>query len=132
MVKKRILGSEKTSLAGPVFCIGINQYQAALCSVVPFPKKNYLARTTVFISIRQNFKRMLNYLEHISIDPNIRFGKPCIKGTRIAVADILQWLASGMAYEEILEDFPLLKKEDILAALAFAARREQITQIIAA
>lgn len=75
---------------------------------------------------------MHNYLEHISIDPNIRFGKPCIKGTRIAVADILQWLASGMAYEEILEDFPLLKKEDILAALAFAARREQITQIIAA
>ncbi|MCO6476987.1 MAG: DUF433 domain-containing protein [Phaeodactylibacter sp.] len=75
---------------------------------------------------------MQNYLEYISIDPNIRFGKPCIKGTRIAVSDILQWLASDMTYEEILEDFPSLKKEHILAALAFAARREQITQIIAA
>ena len=75
---------------------------------------------------------MQNYLEYISIDPNIRFGKPCIKGTRIAVSDILQWLAPGMTYEEILEDFPSLKKEHILAALAFAARREQITQIIAA
>lgn len=62
---------------------------------------------------------MQNYLEYISINPNIRFGKPRIKGTRIAVSDILQWLASGMTYEEILEDFPSLKKEDILAALAF-------------
>lgn len=75
---------------------------------------------------------MNNFKDYINIDSNIRFGKPCIKGTRIAVSDILQWLASGMSYEEILEDFPLLKKEHILAALAFAARREQITQIIAA
>ena len=81
---------------------------------------------------RQNSRQMDNYQEYISIDANIRFGKPCIKGTRIAVLDILQWLASGMSYEEILEDFPLLKKEHILAALAFAARREQITQVIAA
>ncbi|WP_421947801.1 DUF433 domain-containing protein [Phaeodactylibacter xiamenensis] len=75
---------------------------------------------------------MNNYKEHISIDSNIRFGKPCIKGTRITVSDILGWLASGMSYEEILEDFPLLTKEHLLAALAFAAHREQITQIIAA
>jgi uncharacterized protein (DUF433 family) len=75
---------------------------------------------------------MENYQEFIAINPEIRFGKPCIKGTRIAVLDILQWLASGMSYEEILEDFPLLTKEHILAAIAFAARREQITQIIAA
>ena len=60
---------------------------------------------------------------HIAIDPNIRFGKPCIKGTRIAVVDILQWLASGMSNAEILEDYPLLKEEHILAALAFAANR---------
>ena len=75
---------------------------------------------------------MENYQEYISIDPNIRFGKPCIKGTRIAVQDILQWLASGMTYEDILEDFPSLNKDHILAALAFAARREQITRIVAA
>lgn len=74
---------------------------------------------------------MNNYQEHISIDPDIRFGKPCITGTRISVSDILQWLASGMSYEEILEDFPSLKKEHLLAALSFAAYREQITQIIA-
>ncbi len=75
---------------------------------------------------------MENYQEFIVINPEIRFGKPCIKGTRIAILDILQWLASGMSYEEILEDFPLLTKEHILAAIAFVARREQITKIIAA
>lgn len=74
---------------------------------------------------------MNNFQQFISIDPNIRFGKPCIKGTRIAISDILQWLASGMSYEEILEDFPSLKKEHILVALSFAAHREQITQVIA-
>ena len=69
---------------------------------------------------------------YISINPEIRFGKPCIKGTRIAVVDILQWLASGMTQEEILEDYPSLTKEYILAALAFAANRESIIKIIAA
>jgi uncharacterized protein (DUF433 family) len=69
---------------------------------------------------------------HIVIDPNIRFGKPCIKGTRIAVVDILQWLASGMSKEEILADFPMLKEEHILAALAFAANREAFIKIVAA
>jgi len=71
-------------------------------------------------------------MQHISLNAEIRFGKPCIKGTRIAVSDILIWLASGMSYEEILVDFPQLKQEHILAALAFAANREQISKIIAA
>jgi uncharacterized protein (DUF433 family) len=75
---------------------------------------------------------MQNYLTHIDINPNIRFGKPCIKNTRIAVLDILQWLGSGMSYNEILLDYPLLKEEDILAALQFAAHREQVSKIIAA
>jgi len=57
---------------------------------------------------------------YISINPEIRFGKPCIRGTRIAVADILGWLASGMRFEEILEDFPELEEAHILAALSFA------------
>ena len=68
---------------------------------------------------------------YITIDPEIRFGKPCIKGTRITVADILQWLASGMSHTQILEDYPSLKEEHILAALAFAANRESIIKIIA-
>jgi uncharacterized protein (DUF433 family) len=69
---------------------------------------------------------------YISINPEIRFGKPCIKETRIAVVDILQWLASGMTHEEILNDYPSLTNEHILAALAFAANRESIIKIIAA
>jgi uncharacterized protein (DUF433 family) len=69
---------------------------------------------------------------YITIDPEIRFGKPCIKGTRITVSDILQWLASGMTETEILNDYPSLIKEHILAALAFAANRETIIKIIAA
>ena len=75
---------------------------------------------------------MNDYLQYISINPNIRFGKPCIKGTRIAVVDILQWLASGMSFEEITVDFPQIKTEHIRAALAFAAHREKISKIIAA
>ena len=75
---------------------------------------------------------MNELLLYISIDPDIRSGKPCIKGTRIAVGDILQWLASGMGVAEILDDFPLLKEEHIRAALAFAANREANIKIIAA
>jgi uncharacterized protein (DUF433 family) len=75
---------------------------------------------------------MKEFSSYISIDPEIRFGKPCIKGTRITIADILQWLASGMSHEQILEDYPLLKEEHILAALAFAANRESMIRIIAA
>jgi uncharacterized protein (DUF433 family) len=75
----------------------------------------------------------MNSLEqYISINPEIRFGKPCIKGTRIAVVDILQWLASGMNNEDILTDFPSLKEEHIRAPLMFAAHREMLTKISAA
>ena len=63
---------------------------------------------------------MTGTIKRISIDPKIRFGKPCIPGTRIAVGDILSWLASGMTYKEIEEDYPAIKEEDILEALAFA------------
>ena len=74
-------------------------------------------------------KEMAGY---ISINPEIRFGKPCISGTRIAVSDILQWLASGMTNAQILKDYPSLKEDHILAALAFAANRESMIKIIAA
>ena len=75
---------------------------------------------------------MNNWQNLISINPDIRFGKPTITGTRICVSDILSWLAQCMSMEEIILDFPELKKEDILAALAFATNRENITKIIAA
>jgi uncharacterized protein (DUF433 family) len=66
----------------------------------------------------------MKYSERIEINPNIRFGRPCIKGTRISVYDVLTWLASGMTNEQILKDYPELKVEDIKACLAFAADRE--------
>lgn len=75
---------------------------------------------------------MQNWQEHLSINAEIRFGKPCIKGTRIAVWDILGWLSSEMTYDEIIEDFPGLTKADILAALAYAARREENIKILVA
>jgi uncharacterized protein (DUF433 family) len=67
---------------------------------------------------------------HIVLDPGIRFGKPCIKGTRIAVVDVLEWLASGMTCEEILEDFPQLRMEHLLDVFAFLANRQQITYTV--
>jgi uncharacterized protein (DUF433 family) len=69
---------------------------------------------------------------YIVIDQGVRFGKPCIKGTRITVGDILQWLSEGISVSEILDDYPLLKEIHIHAALAFAARREEIIKVIAA
>ncbi|MEO7310593.1 MAG: DUF433 domain-containing protein [Chitinophagaceae bacterium] len=74
---------------------------------------------------------MKEFASYISINPEIRFGKPCITGTRIAVVDILDWLASGMSHQEILEDFPSLKEDHILASLAFAANRESFIKTIA-
>ena len=74
---------------------------------------------------------MKDYLQYISINSEIRFGKPCIKGTRIAIVDILGWLASGMSHQEILEDYPFLIQEHIYAALTFAAQREEFTKIAA-
>ena len=75
---------------------------------------------------------MNEFAAYISITPDIRSGKPCIVGTRIAVSDILQCLASGMLSEEIIEDYPVLQKVHIRAALAFAANREVFIKIITA
>lgn len=75
---------------------------------------------------------MDNYLQHISIHPDVRFGKPCIKGTRIAVSDVLQWLASGMTISDIVHDFPPLTEEHIRAVLLFAAHRDNVSKLIAA
>ncbi len=61
----------------------------------------------------------VDYKNYIEIDPGIRFGKPVIKGTRITVYDVLQWLASGLTHEQILSDFPQLDEQSILACLAY-------------
>ena len=67
----------------------------------------------------------MEILERITIDPARRSGKPCIRETRIAVYDVLDYLASGMTDAEIMADFPELQPEDIRASLAFAAERER-------
>ncbi|MBK8648118.1 MAG: DUF433 domain-containing protein [Gemmatimonadetes bacterium] len=67
----------------------------------------------------------MSLLDRISLDPAIRFGKPCVRGTRITVGDVLGSLASGMTEAQVLADFPDLTHEDILARLAFAAERER-------
>jgi uncharacterized protein (DUF433 family) len=71
---------------------------------------------------------MHNYKDIIRYSFDKRFGKPCIRETRITVYDVLGWLASGLSFEEILADFPELTKEDILACLAFSAERERRLQ----
>lgn len=66
----------------------------------------------------------MDYHSIITIEPGKRGGKPCIRGLRITVYDVLNWLASGMSSKEILEDYPELTTDDITACLAFAADRE--------
>ncbi len=74
---------------------------------------------------------MNSLLERISINPNVCFGKPCIRGTRIWVSLILDFLASGTSMEELLEEYPQLTREDVLAAIAYGAEmaRERYVEI---
>ena len=67
----------------------------------------------------------MDYRDLITIEPGKRGGKPCIRGLRITVYDVLEYLASGMSEDDILSDFPDLTREDIRACLAFAADRER-------
>jgi uncharacterized protein (DUF433 family) len=69
----------------------------------------------------------MSLLDRISVDPAVRFGKPCIRGTRITVGDILGYLAGGMSEDELLSDFPQLTRDDIKACFAYAAERERRT-----
>jgi uncharacterized protein (DUF433 family) len=66
---------------------------------------------------------MTNWKEYITIDPSIRFGKPTIKGTRISIADILNWMANGMSKEQIIDEYPELSESMIHAALFYSAAR---------
>jgi uncharacterized protein (DUF433 family) len=67
----------------------------------------------------------MNYQNIITIEPGKRGGRPTIRGMRIAVGDVLAWLAAGMTHQEILSDYPELTEEDIRACLAYAADRER-------
>lgn len=73
----------------------------------------------------------VDYRKIITIEAGKRSGQPCIRGLRITVYDVLSYLAAEMSFDEILDDFPLLTREDILACLAYAAASEKIKQIVA-
>jgi uncharacterized protein (DUF433 family) len=75
----------------------------------------------------KNLTAMYIYKNIVTIELGKRGGKPCIRGMRITVEDVLRWLASGMSAEEVMADFPELTREDILVALEFAANRQQRT-----
>jgi uncharacterized protein (DUF433 family) len=72
----------------------------------------------------------MKYHDRITIEPGKRSGKPCIRGLRITVSDVLEYLASGMSESEILADFPDLEAEDIRACLSFAADRERMLMAV--
>jgi uncharacterized protein (DUF433 family) len=67
----------------------------------------------------------MSYQSIITIEPGKRGGRPCVRGMRIAVADVPGWLAAGMSHQQILEDYPELTEEDIRACLSYAAERER-------
>jgi uncharacterized protein (DUF433 family) len=67
----------------------------------------------------------MEHLDRVAIDPTIRFGKPCVRGTRITVGEVLGFLAGGGGEAELFVDFPQLTHEDVLACLGFAAERER-------
>ena len=72
---------------------------------------------------------MKHYFDIITLNPQVRFGQPCIRGMRISVSDILGWLAAGLSEFDIIQDYPDLNPEDIKAALSYAADREHRIRI---
>jgi uncharacterized protein (DUF433 family) len=73
----------------------------------------------------------LDYRSFITLEPGKRGGQPCVRGMRITVANVLGWLAAGMSHQQIVDDFPELTHEDILAVLAYAADRERRVTVAA-
>lgn len=74
----------------------------------------------------------MSYQDLITIEPGKRGGKPCIRGMRITVYDVLEYLAAGMTHQELLEDFPYLTEDDIRACLGYAADREKAFLVVKA
>lgn len=75
---------------------------------------------------------MINYKDYITIEATKRSGKPCVRGLRITVYDILNMLAEGMTFDEIIDDFPKITEKDIRACLAYAADREHKVVVVSA
>jgi len=93
-------------------------------------KKQLMSKNYGFQNMDLNIRFLwynpaMDYKKIITIEPGKRSGKPCIRGTRMTVTDVLEYLAGGMTQEEILKDFPDLTADDIRACLAFAADRER-------
>jgi uncharacterized protein (DUF433 family) len=74
--------------------------------------------------VANHYRAVMDLLQRITIDPAVRFGKPCVRGTRLTVGDVLGTLASGCSEADLLADFPQLCHEDVLACLAFAAEQQ--------
>jgi len=89
---------------------------------VSVQKKDHRQNYRIFVLL--NYTKMIDYKKIITIEPGKRGGKPCIRGMRITVNDILGWLASGMTIQDILADYEELNQNDIYAALSYAADRE--------
>lgn len=83
------------------------------------------ARDSLSTIVKYCYSKGMQYASLITIDPGKRGGKPCIRGLRITVYDVLEYLASGMSEHEIMADFPDLTSQDIRACLSFAADRER-------
>ncbi|HEV7351334.1 DUF433 domain-containing protein [Telluribacter sp.] len=92
------------------------------CCSKTFDDKQQFNHLSIFSQSKSTY--MVNYKELIRINPEKRFGRPCVRDTRISVYDVLAWLSKGMTKADIIEDFPELTEEDINACLAYAAERE--------
>lgn len=75
--------------------------------------------------VRARYDPSMQLSQRIVIDAEVRFGKPCVRGTRVSVGDVLGFLASGMSVEEVVAEYPSISRDDVLACLDFAARATQ-------
>lgn len=77
------------------------------------------------VRVRARYDPSMQLSQRIVIDAEVRFGKPCVRGTRVSVGDVLGFLASGMSVEEVVAEYPSISRDDVLACLDFAARAIQ-------
>jgi uncharacterized protein (DUF433 family) len=92
----------------------------------------HLRINCLYCAFSSLYSSSMDYSQIITMEPGKRSGKPCIRGLRVTVGDVLGYLASGMTHAEILSDFPFLTEDDIRACLAFAADRERKSETLVA
>ena len=115
---------EGESASEPDF-VGVQVVAVEAEAISPQPPGAPLAHASAERPRKSSYSVTMDLLQRISIDPAVRFGKPCVRGTRLTVGDVLGVLAAGRSEAELLLDFPQLTHEDVLACLAFAAEREK-------